>query len=384
MSTPATSDRSPPFAAIEDREKVLLAPYAMHSADSAGRKYAEAEHAYRGPYQRDRDRIVHSAAFRRLSGKMQVFTGSMGDYHRTRLTHTMEVASIARTVGRALGLNEDLIEALSVLHDIGHPPFGHAGEDALAECLAEEGGFSHNRYALTLVEELEQRYPAFPGLNLTYEVLEGQRARVGRRDHAGASPLLEVQVVDAADSITYNAHDVDDAIKLNLVSLEQLFEIPLAGRAAELAGRGHVALGRAILRKAVVHALIDSMVTDVIRTSSNFLSTSGWDSPRAVGQSDFRIGPSAPLRAQKAELESFLHQRVYRHDRLARVRALAQRKLRDMFHGYQEQPHLLPGEFQRRAELVGMRQSVAEYLAGMTDRFCLKQYRQHFAARKKG
>src|SRR6266513_1721969 len=163
-----------------DRERMLLAPYAMHSADSAGRRHTEAGHSYRGPYQRDRDRILHSAAFRRLSQKTQVFTGDMGDYHRTRLTHTQEVASIARTIGRALRLNEDLVEALALLHDIGHPPFGHAGEDALDECLAHHGGFSHNEFALTLAENLESRYAAFPGLNLTYEVLEGQATRTDK------------------------------------------------------------------------------------------------------------------------------------------------------------------------------------------------------------
>src|SRR4051812_30070324 len=210
---------------IAEREAALLASYAMHSADSRGRKHAEKEHPYRGPFQRDRDRIVHSSAFRRLSGKMQVFLGEMGDYHRTRLTHTHEVASIARTIGRALRLNEDLVEALALFHDIGHPPFGHAGEDALDECLTGHGGFSHNEFALTLAEELESRYAAFAGLNLTYEVLEGQATRADK-DAAyaatGQAPLLEVQVVEAADSVTYDAHDTDDAVKLQLVALDEL------------------------------------------------------------------------------------------------------------------------------------------------------------------
>ena len=170
----------PGLQTIAAREELLLAPYAMHSVDCTGRKHAEEGHAYRGPFQRDRDRVLHSAAYRRLSGKMQVFTGDRGDYHRTRLTHTLEVASIARTIGRALRLNEDLVEALALLHDIGHPPFGHAGEAALNECLAEEGGFSHNRHALTVAEELEVRYQRFPGLNLTREVLDGQSARIDK------------------------------------------------------------------------------------------------------------------------------------------------------------------------------------------------------------
>ncbi|MCA9160554.1 MAG: dNTP triphosphohydrolase, partial [Planctomycetales bacterium] len=203
----------------KQREALLLASYAMFGRDSEGRRYAEEPHPYRGPFQRDRDRILHSSAFRRLSGKMQVFTGDMGDYHRTRLTHTQEVATIARTIGRVLRLNEDLIEALALVHDIGHPPYGHSGEDALGECLRDQGGFSHNRFALTLVEELETRYTPYPGLNLSREVLAGQDFRI---THDGAAPLLEVQVVDLADSLAYNAHDVDDALALGLIQFQQL------------------------------------------------------------------------------------------------------------------------------------------------------------------
>ena len=216
----------PPLLTIPEREARLLAPYAMFSARSRGRKRPEPEHAYRGPFQRDRDRILHSSAFRRLSGKMQVFTGDRGDYHRTRLTHTHDVASIARTIGRALQLNEDLIEALALFHDIGHPPYGHAGEDALDECLADDGGFSHNRFALTIAEELELRVPTHSGLNLTLEVLEGQDTRDDKEaSYSGKdapAPLLEVQVVEAADSMTYDAHDTDDAVKLGMVTLAEL------------------------------------------------------------------------------------------------------------------------------------------------------------------
>ena len=181
-------------SAWHEQEVQRLAPYAFPSSASQGRKHNESPHPYRGPFQRDRDRIVHSAAFRRLSGKMQVFTGDMGDYHRTRLTHTMEVTSIARTLGRALRLNEDLIEAMALVHDIGHPPFGHAGEDALDACLSNDGGFSHNRFALTLVEEIERRYHGFPGLNLSHEVLSGQRSRADKQNR-NATPMLECQVV---------------------------------------------------------------------------------------------------------------------------------------------------------------------------------------------
>ena len=196
-----------------EREKSLLASYAMHSIDSEGREHPETQHPYRGPFQRDRDRVLHSAAFRRLSGKMQVFTGDMGDYHRTRLTHTHEVASLARTIGRALRLNEDLIEAMALLHDIGHPPFGHCGEDVLDECLKHHGGFSHNQFAIDLVTRLEERYTAYPGLNLTREVLSGQNFRSDKQD--AQTQMLEIQVVDAADSIAYDAHDVDEQYVIN-------------------------------------------------------------------------------------------------------------------------------------------------------------------------
>ena len=205
--------------AWQQRESQLLASYAMFSRESAGRRYDEPVHPYRGPFQRDRDRILHSAALRRLSGKMQVFTGDMGDYHRTRLTHTHEVSTIARTIGRVLRLNEDLIEALALLHDIGHPPYGHCGEEALNDCLSRWGGFSHNRFALTLAEELEIRYTPFPGLNLTREVLDGQDFRI---THVGQSPLLEVQIVDLAGGIAYNAHDIVDALKLGLLDMQRL------------------------------------------------------------------------------------------------------------------------------------------------------------------
>ena len=234
---------------------MLLAPYAMFSCNTAGRIHPQPEHTYRGPYQRDRDRILHSSAYRRLSGKMQVFTGEMGDYHRTRLTHTQEVATIARTIGRVLGLNEDLIEALALMHDIGHPPYGHAGEDALHECIEDEGGFSHNQFALTIVQELEIRYSTFPGLNLTREVLAGQTERIDKTKTSGPRPILEVQLVDAADSTTYDAHDTDDAVKLGLVTLEDMASLQLVQDALASVRKRYANLSKDLTRKAVVHSL---------------------------------------------------------------------------------------------------------------------------------
>jgi len=371
----------PHLLSIAERERSLLARYAMHSADSRGRKHAEIEHPYRGPFQRDRDRIVHSSAFRRLSGKMQVFTGDMGDYHRTRLTHTHEVASIARTIGRSLRLNEDLIEALALFHDIGHPPFGHAGEDALDECLANHGGFSHNQFALTLAEELESRYAAFPGLNLTYEVLEGQATRADKEASYAASgllPLLEVQVVEAADSMTYDAHDTDDAVKLQLVALDELAACTLV-RDALASVRGQYAnLREDLLRKAIVHQLIDRQVTDVLGTSAAILAAASEISAQEIRGSAIRITGTRELGEQKRELEKFLYNRVYRHEHLIAVRGEAQARLKRMFERYCARPELLPPHYQARAEAVGLQRAAGDYLAGMTDRFCDQQYQVLF------
>ena len=274
---------STPTSFIE-REAHLLAPYAMPSAKSAGRKYPEPVHPYRGPFQRDRDRVVHSAAYRRLSAKTQVFTGELGDYHRTRLTHTHEVSSVARTLGRALALNEDLIETLALIHDLGHPPFGHAGEDVLDECLKDVGGFCHNDQALRIVELLETRYPDFSGLNLSYEVLEGQRHRAHKRDPGQLRPLLEVQVVDAADSVAYDTHDADDAMELNLLSLDELLETTLWAEAARRVRNRFADLDAGELRRAVLHELIDWQASDLITCAFERLSCAEVSSCDDVGQ----------------------------------------------------------------------------------------------------
>ena len=379
LSTPSALETTAP------REAALLASYAMFSRDTRGRKHPEAEHPYRGPYQRDRDRILHSHAFRRLAGKMQVFTGDMGDYHRTRLTHTHEVASIARTLGRALRLNEDLIEALALFHDIGHPPYGHAGEDALNDCLQDHGGFSHNRNALDIAEELEIRYPGFAGLNLSHEVLEGQRTRVDKTQSYGPAtesslgPLLEVQAVEAADSMTYDAHDCDDAVKLGLVTMDELQETVLVREAVAVVRGAFAGLSDDILRKSVVHALIDRQVTGVLQQAAAFLAGCANLSTSAVRQLDFRLGPPPELAEQKRELERFLYERVYRHPRLVAVRTQAQQRLRAMYEGYLRHPELLPPHFEKRVPLVGLERTAGEYLAGMTDRFCEGLYQKHFA-----
>ncbi|MFO1062966.1 MAG: dNTP triphosphohydrolase [Pirellulales bacterium] len=356
------------------RENLLLAPYAMFSRQSAGRRYEEEPHPYRGPFQRDRDRVLHSAAFRRLSGKMQVFTGSMGDYHRTRLTHTQEVAMIARTIGRTLRLNEDLIEALALVHDIGHPPYGHCGEDALDECVRNHGGFSHNDFALTLVEELETRYTPYPGLNLTTEVLNGQSFRV---THQGETPLLEVQVVDLADSIAYNAHDVDDALKLGLLSLMQLDSLALVRRARMWSSIHQTAVGGTnAARQLLVHSLIDVQVADVLEHSAEMLADVAELDSAAVQQLGLSLDLSALIAEERRELESFLFENVYRHPKLIEVRTKAAKRLQQMFARIAAHPQMLPERFQARAGRSSVERTTAEYLAGLTDHSCDELYTQ--------
>jgi dGTPase len=366
-----------PVQSIAKREAAILAPYAMHGSQSAGREHPEPEHPYRGPFQRDRDRIVHSAAYRRLSSKTQVFTGALGDYHRTRLTHTIEVASVARTIGRALSLNEDLVEALALVHDLGHPPFGHSGEDLLDDCLAAEGGFSHNAQALRIVRELETRYHEFPGLNLTREVLEGQSTRIAH-DVESTRPLLEVQAVEAADSVTYDTHDADDALELGLLSLDELLTVPLWAAAAARVRRRTADLEKGELRRAVLHELIDWQVGDLLQRAAARLALGDIDSPVAVRRAELVIVASGDLAAQKKELEAFLRERVYRHAEVLSHRREAQACLRTMFEGYLSRPDLLPQNSRRRAAKTGLRRSVGDYLAGMTDRFARREFERLF------
>ncbi len=359
------------------RETSLLAPYAMFSHQSLGREHPEPEHPYRGPFQRDRDRILHSSAYRRLSGKMQVFTGEMGDYHRTRLTHTQEVASIARTIARALRLNEDLVEALALFHDIGHPPYGHAGEDALDLCLSQAGGFSHNQYALTIAQELECRHVQHPGLNLTREVLFSQAFRVDK-ESGNESPLLEAQVVDAADSITYDAHDTDDAIKLGLVSLEEFQSLDLILHCLDRIGDGRKGLDEDSLRRAIVHELIDCQVSNVLESAGTVLTVSGWESATDAQQDPFRIAPTGILKTEKKQLEEFLLDRVYHHPQVIQTREMAQEHLQRMFDLFCSKIEMLPQRFRQRADEVGLERAVGDYLAGMTDRYLENCYRKQF------
>lgn len=356
-----------------ERERLLLAPYATYSVASRGRKYLEPQHPYRGPFQRDRDRILHCSAFRRLSGKMQVFTGEMGDYHRTRLTHTHEVATIARTIGRVLRLNEDLIEALALLHDIGHPPFGHSGEEALNESLHACGGFSHNQFALTIVEQLESRYTAYPGLNLSTEVLEGQIFRI---THQGQLPSLEVQVVDLADSIAYNAHDADDAMKLGLLDFEQLSALALVQRAMAWQSPDFSAPQSELLRrKLLIHHLIEVQVADLLETVLRQLKDAASSIDEVKGKEQFELTWSPPMTKERQVFSRFLFDNVYRHPQLVAIRARARQKIKELFDRLTARPELLPERFQARALTIGVERAAAEYIGGMTDRFCDSQHR---------
>ena len=369
-----------------EREDEVLAPYAMRTRASAGRKHAEPPHAFRTLYQRDRDRIVHSTAFRRLMHKTQVLVPHIGDYHRTRLTHTLEVAQISRTIARQLGLNEDLTEAIALLHDLGHPPFGHAGETALDECMRNHGGFEHNRHGLRLVELLEYRYPDFPGLNLTREVLEAQ-AMHSKRPKAEevapyldvGQPLLEAQVVDAADSLAYDCHDVDDALSVGLISLEEVAEVPFWCEAVERVKAEHAVVKAEQFQPTVIRQLIGWQVLDLLETTGKNLRDENILSVADVRKcARLLVTPSAAVRHLKAELERFLHERVYRHYRVMRMAYKGQRMLKEMFETFRQHPRTLPPRYQQLAMQGVREQVVCDYLAGMTDRYAQEEYLRLF------
>ena len=361
----------------DDREHLLLASFATHSRDSLGRIHAEQGHSYRGPYARDRDRILHSSAFRRLSGKMQVFTGEMGIYHRTRLTHTFEVSSVARTISRVLRLNEDLTEALALMHDIGHPPYGHCGEDVLDECLSAIGGFSHNQFALVIVQQLEKRYQAFDGLNLCRETLGGQDIRANKKAASvGRSPGLEVQVVDAADSIAYDAHDVDDALQLGLLSVEQLADLSIIRRALDAINHASGSVPKQQVRQLLVHELIDLQVSDLINQSGQLLLPLQGRSSDDLSEAGLRLHHSPVIETERKELERFLFDAVYRHERLIPVREAAGNRLLVLFNKLVANPERLPMRFRQRADQFSPAIATGEYLAGMTDNFCDRQFQQ--------
>jgi dGTPase len=370
-----------------DHEDEVLAPYAMRTRHSRGRCHSEPPHPFRTLYPRDRDRIVHSTAFRRLMYKTQVLVSQTNDYHRTRLTHTLEVAQISRTIARQLGLNEDLTEAIALAHDLGHPPFGHAGESALDACMQGHGGFEHNRHGLRIVELLEYRYPDFPGLNLSWEVLEAQAQHSKRADSpdvqkflGAGQPLLEAQVVDAADSLAYDTHDIDDALTARLLDIADLEEVPFWNRAVERVRRQHAAVGPLQLQPAVVRALIDWQVTDLLEHTRQRIRHESIRSVADVRRAAERlVGAGPEVQALKTELERFLHRRVYRHPRVLRMANKGSRILHSLFQEFCRAPELLPERYAARVQREGSAETVVcDYLAGMTDRYAQDEFLKLF------
>jgi dGTPase len=369
-----------------DREDEVLAPYAMRTRLSRGRRHAEEPHPFRTLYQRDRDRIVHSTAFRRLMYKTQVLVNQTSDHHRTRLTHTLEVAQISRTIARQLGLNEDLTEAIALAHDLGHPPFGHAGEEALNDCMKDHGGFEHNRHGLRIVELLEYRYAEFPGLNLSWEVLEAQAHHSKQpdapeiRELLGAGqPLLEAQVVDAADSLAYDCHDLDDALSIGLISSNDLQDVEFWQRTVQAAQRQNRRLGPEQFQPTIVRALINWQVGDLLEHTRQRLSQECIRSIEDVRRAaELLVGPGPEVRRLKTALEEFLHRRVYRHYRVMRMAAKGKRFLHLLFEEYCRCPEQLPERYARRALAGQCERTVCDYLAGMTDRYAQDEFLRLF------
>jgi dGTPase len=368
-------------AQMEATERDVLAPFAQKSADSRGRQYSEPSHSYRTEFQRDRARIIHSRAFRRLEYKTQVFLNGTGDHLRTRLTHSIEVASISRTIARALGLNEDLAEAIALAHDLGHAPFGHSGEEMLAECMRDHGGFDHNRQSLRVVQLLENAYPNFPGLNLTFEVREGLQKHQPlyefptSRGEKYRHPCLEAQVADLADEITYYSHDLDDAVDFEILSPAQLSENEVWRRSRRTVLVRYAGPREPELHKLIIHDIIDNQVHDVVATSAKSIVAAGVQSADEVRrQAVPLIHYSDELAEANRALRKFLYQNVYYHPRVSEVNRCACEMLRGVFEAYLVDPDRLGDGATRRIEKEGLHRTVCDYVAGMTDRYLMEEY----------
>jgi len=367
----------------------VLASYAAHSAASRGRVHVEVESPGRTAFQRDRERVIHCTAFRRLEYKTQVFVNHEGDLFRTRLTHSLEVAQIGRGIARGLRLNEDLVEAITLAHDLGHTPFGHAGQDALHECMAQHGGFEHNLQSLRVVDELEERYGAFNGLNLTFETREGivkhcslENARklgeLGQRFIARRQPSLEAQIANLADEIAYNNHDVDDGLRSGLLQLVQLDAISLFARHADSVRKLFPHLSERRMIHETVRRMINALIVDLVHESSRrieaaYLKTI--DDVRGVG---VLVAFSEPMRREADALKAFLRENLYRHYQVTRMTNKARRIVRDLFTAFWEDVRLLPTDHRERAESDRAR-TIADYVAGMTDRYAILEHRRLFA-----
>lgn len=369
---------------------MTLAPYAAHPEQTRGRKVAEQESPLRNVFQRDRDRIIHSTAFRRLEYKTQVFVNHEGDLFRTRLTHSIEVAQLTRGIARTLGLHEDLAEAIALAHDLGHTPFGHAGQDALNHCMQGYGGFEHNLQSLRVVDWLEKRYASFDGLNLTFEVREGilkhcsrihaeQLGDVGERFLRRQSPSLEAQVTNFADEIAYNNHDVDDGLRSGLITLQQLSQIQLFAENMAEVKRLYGDIEEKRLIHETIRRMINVLVVDLCQHSQQAIVQRNLHSIEDVrAHASYLVGFSAETAAKNLELKQFLRKHLYQHYRVNRMSAKASRIIAELFAAFMENPALMPDEHQRAASQDQAR-AVADYIAGMTDRYAIREHKRLFA-----
>ncbi len=366
-----------------------LAPYAVSDTNSRGRRIHEELSAGRSQFQRDRDRVIHSTAFRRLEYKTQVFVNHEGDLFRTRLTHSLEVAQIGRSIARNLHLNEELVEAIALSHDLGHTPFGHAGQDALNDCMKPHGGFEHNLQSLRVVDVLEERYAAFNGLNLCFETREGILKRIpksratelgelGVRFLHGHSASLEAQLANLADEIAYNNHDVDDGLRSGLITLAQLEEIGIFARHLHRVKQRYPDIAGRRLIHETVRGMINTLAVDLTTQSTGRILAANPDSPDSAREMPVLIGFSDTIRREEQELKRFLYQNLYRHYQVMRMSNKARHTIEKLFGAFETEPALLPSEYQRKFEEYG-HQAIADYIAGMTDRYAIKEYQRLFA-----
>ncbi|HWQ46695.1 MAG TPA: deoxyguanosinetriphosphate triphosphohydrolase [Longilinea sp.] len=370
---------------LEKTEQKTLAPYGIHSKDSKGRAVPEDEPEYRTCFQRDRDRILHTTAFRRLEYKTQVFINYEGDYYRTRLTHTLEVTQIGRTIARALGANEDLVEAICLAHDLGHPPFGHSGEVTLARLMREYGGFDHNKNSLRIVTKLEHRFPDFEGLNLTWEVLEGIVKHETEYDTADASAFnpelrghLEAQITNVADELAYTAHDLDDGLRSGLITPDMLTGLELWEIVLDSLSWQPGVLDD-LMRHRIIRRLIGILVTDQVHATEERLRKAGVNSVSSLQSLPYNvIGYSTEMMPRNRALKDFLYNNLYRHYRVMRMQVKAERILTDLFQAYKSEPHILPTHMQTLIPERGLEQTICDYISGMTDRFAIDEHTRLF------
>jgi dGTPase len=375
---------------LENIENITLASYGLKSADSKGRFHSESESASRTSYQRDRDRIVHTRAFRRLEYKTQVFIYYEGDHYRTRLTHTLEVAQLGRSISRALGVNEDLTEAICLAHDLGHPPFGHAGEQSLDELMRDHGGFNHNTQSYRIVTKLERPFPSFTGLNLTYETREGMIKHETEYDKSDVTDYepdkrasLEAQIANVADEIAYNAHDLEDGLRAKLFSIQELGTLDIWQALTDRIGVEDQTFSK-ITRGELIRELIGMMVTDTVETTAASLDRRGIETPEMLqSQEHNMVAYSDELGQWIRALKDFLYERMYRHFRLMRMQTKAERYVCEIYTAYVNEPGMLPTHIQNRLSDSPLERVIADYLAGMTDRYALQEWEKLFDPHQK-